>query len=200
MLSDAFERNPLFEYAFPAHASKGRALRPLFEAILDDVVRFGFADVAFADEIVGVLLWYPPCRYPMPISRALAGLPSYLRVAASNALGLLKLYRVHAALERLRPQQPHCHGYFLAGREGIRVGAPLGRHMLDEADANAWPVYLETQDNRTVALYLRLGFEIVKSHIVTAPGAPATWTMWRSPARPKLLRDSRKAGNERPRS
>jgi hypothetical protein len=187
MLAEVFERSPVFEYAFPTIASRGVALRALFNGVVDDVVRFGCADIALADEVVGALLWYPPGRYPMQVTRALSGLPSYLSVAARNPFGLLKLFRIQQTLDRFRPAQPHCHGCFLAGRPGARVSYLLGRRMLDEADANAWPAYLETQDSRTVALYLRFGFEVVESRIMTSPGAPATWTMWRHP-RPALGR------------
>lgn len=181
MLAEVFERSPVFEYAFPSIDSRRAALRALFDGVVDDVVNFGCADIALADEIVGALLWYPPGRYPMQITRALSGLPNYLSVAASSPSGLLKLYRIQRALDRFRPAHPHCHAYFLAGRRGLRISSLLGKRMLEEADANAWPAYLETQDSRTVALYLRFGFEVVQSRIMTLPGAPATWTMWRRP-------------------
>ncbi|WP_363349473.1 hypothetical protein [Methylocystis echinoides] len=180
LLADTFQNHPLFDFAFPRVASRRAILRRLFRPIVEDALIFGRVDVAVADDIVGVLLWYPPGAYPMTTRRALRGLPDYLRIACRDPLGLFKLYRIQAALDRLRPKQPHCHGYFLGGRAGARIGAILARKLLEEVDANGWPAYLETQDSRTVALYLKLGFDLIKSAFPTLPGAPLTSTMWRS--------------------
>lgn len=182
MLAQVFDESPLFRSVFPKPLARGSALRALFHALLDDAALFGYADAVLTDDdVVGALLWYPPGGYPMSRSRALRGLPSYLRIMANSPSGILKLYRAQRTLDRLRPAQPHCHGYFMAGRAGTRISALLGRRMLHEADANDWPVYLETQERRAVNLYLRLGFEILKSDVETFPGSPPTWTMWRHP-------------------
>ena len=45
-------------------------------------------------------------------------------------------------------------------------------------DLHGWPTYLETQDSRTVTLYMRLGFRIVGA---TVTAGMRTWTMWRDP-------------------
>lgn len=180
MMSEVFDENPLFQSAFPQSDVRRVALQALFHALLDDAARFGCVDAAFTDRIVGILLWYPPGGYPMPMSRALRGLPQYLQIVANSPSGVFKLYRAQAALDRVRPEQPHCHGHFMGGRAGARITALLGRRMLDEADAHDWPIYLETQERRAVNLYLRLGFEVLKS-VETLPGGPPTWTMWRAP-------------------
>lgn len=179
-LAQSFKQSPLFEYALP-NTTKLTVLGALFRAIVDDAMTFGRIEVAIANEIVGLFLWYPPGRYPMSVWRELRGSPRYLKCAALAPLGLMKLYRVQASLDRVRPQQSHCHGHFLAGRPGAGITALLGRRMLDEANSCGWPSYLETQDVRTVALYLRLGFEVCRSQFVGVPGAPPTWTMWREP-------------------
>lgn len=178
LLAECFAHNPVFQHAFPDDSSRAFALRAIFKAVLDDALRFGRAEAAFADEIVGILLWYPPGAYPMPLWRDLLGLASYLQIALRAPLGLFRLYRLQSTLDAIRPQQPHCHGYFLASRTGARTGVILGRRMLEEADSRGWPTYLETQDSRTVTLYLRLGFRIVGG---TVTAGMRTWTMWRDP-------------------
>ena len=180
LLAASFVKGPLFDYAF-ASKCDDRVLGALFDAVVDDAIAYGFAEAAFDDELAGLLLWYPPHAYPMTLWRELRGLPAWLRIALSAPGGLFKLARVQAALERLRPAAPHCHGYFMAGRAGARTAALLGRRMLDQADAKGWASYLETQDPRTVALYGRLGF-VVRDFCVAGPkGAPPSWTMWREP-------------------
>jgi hypothetical protein len=179
LLVESFFESPLFLFAFPEPDDRRFALRALFAALVEDALRFGRVEAAYADRIVGALLWYPPGAYPLPLSRELLGLPNYLRVLARCPLGVVKLYRAQAALDRLRPAEPHSHGYFLGGQTGMRTGAALSRRMLDEADAHHWPVYLETQDPRAVVLYRRLGCVVLQEGVEILPGAPPTWTMWR---------------------
>jgi hypothetical protein len=179
LLAESFFDSPLFLFAFPSERERRFALPVLFRAIVDDALRYGRIEAAYADRMVGALLWYPPGAYPMTLRRELRGLGSYLRVLARSPLGVLRLYRAQAAFDRLRPSTPHCHGYFLGGQTGMRTGAALSRRMLGDADANHWPVYLETQDPRAVALYRRLGCVVLQDGVEILPGAPPTWTMWR---------------------
>jgi hypothetical protein len=186
LLAEAFDDSPLFRSAFPRPKVRSAALGFLFRALLADAARYGRADTASTDRIVGALLWYLPGGYPIPMARALRSLPRYLQLIGCSPSGALKLCRAQAALDRLRPTQPHCHGHFMAARAdaGVRINAVLGRRMLEEADANDWPVYLETQDRRAVDLYRRLGFEVSSSGVEILPGGPPTWTMWRRPRSP----------------
>jgi hypothetical protein len=47
------------------------------------------------------------------------------------------------------------------------------------------PIYLETQEPRSMNLYSRFGFERLQDGIETFPGGPLTWTMWREPRLPQ---------------
>lgn len=184
LLAESFVKGPLFAYAF-ASKCDDRLLGALFDAVVDDAIAYGVAEGAFDDGLAGLLLWYPPRAYPMTLWRELRGLPAWLQIAAAAPGGLFRLFRVQSALDRMRPGAPHCHGYFMAGRAGARTTALLGRRMLEEADANGWASYLETQDARTVALYRRLGFAIRDCCVAGPKGAPPSWTMWREPRGPR---------------
>ena len=100
--------------------------------------------VACSHKIVGMLIWYPPGCYPMSKSRILRLLPHYARLVAVSPVGLMKLFRAQTTLNGFRPKEPHCHGYFLDGRQGERVGTVLAKCLLNEADDKGWPIYLET--------------------------------------------------------
>ena len=181
MLAYAFDEHPLFRLAFPKAASRSMILQTLFATVLKDAIRFGRVDVACSHKIVGMLIWYPPGCYPMSKSRILRLLPHYARLVAVSPVGLMKLFRAQTTLNGFRPKQPHCHGYFLGGRQGERVGTGLAKCLLNEADDKGWPIYLETQERRSVNLYARLGFKLLQDGIETLPGGPLTWTMWRAP-------------------
>lgn len=181
MLAHAFDDGPLFSLAFP-HAETRRKILPiLFATVLKDAVRYGRVEVAHNGKIVGMIVWYPPGRYPMSGMRILRQLPDYLRMLAASPLGLMKLSRAQSVLNRCRPAEPHCHGYFLGGRQGEHVGSVLIKRLFNAADENGWPVYLETQAPRSTKLYARLGFKMREDGIETLPGGPPTWTMWREP-------------------
>ncbi len=181
MMAEAFHENPLFRWGFPELHIRGAVLRMFFAAALEDAMRFGRLEVAYKDEMVGCLIWYPPGAYPLPPLRILRGLPKYLGMLGSGPAGVFKLFRTQVMLDRLRPAAPHCHAYFLGARRCGPIGLALGRNFLREADANAWSVYLETQEPRTIALYSRLGFKTLAAEVVADIGGPKNWTMWRTP-------------------
>jgi hypothetical protein len=181
MLAHAFDDSPLLRLAFPQDRVRARAIRAMFSSVLRDAVRFGRIEIAYHDRIVGMLIWYPPGRYPVPAWRMMRLIPDYARMVLAGPAGLLKLLRAQLTLNRLRPAAPHCHGYFLGGRQGDHVGGALIKRLFEEADAIGAPVYLETQEPRSTKLYARLGFTMLKDGIETLPGGPLTWTMWREP-------------------
>ena len=130
MLACAFDDGPLFRLAFPRAASRSKILQTLFTTVIKDAVRFGRVEVAYNHKIVGMLVWYPPGGYPMSIPRILRHLAQYARIAAVSPVGVLKLFRAQTTLNRLRPKQPHCHGYFF-GRATRRAD----RHRSGQARA-----------------------------------------------------------------
>ena len=96
--------------------------------------------------------------------------------------GIAELKRAGRDFDKRRPREPHCYASFLAGSDGARVSFQLSRALIEEADAHDWPIYLETQNSRTVALYRRMGFEIMDDGFEYFSGGPLTWTMWRPSA------------------
>jgi GNAT superfamily N-acetyltransferase len=180
MLTQAFDESPLFQLAFPRAERRRQILRNLFTAVVKDAVRFGYVECAYNKKITGMLIWYPPGAYPMPLRRVLRFLPHYVRMAAIHPIGVFKLFRAQATLNELRPKQRHCHGYFLGGLQGGHIGSMLIRRVLKEVDERGWPIYLETQEPRATKLYARFGFKVLRSDVEIVPGGP-TWTMWREP-------------------
>jgi hypothetical protein len=181
LLACSFDDSPLFRLAFPWSDSRRQILRTLFITILKDATRFGRVEIAYTHQIVGVVIWYPPGGYPMSTLRIFRLLPDYLRIVAANPLGILKLCRAQIALNRYRPKQPHCHGYFLCARPGSLVGGLLIRRVLNEVDKLQLPMYLETQESRCTNLYGRFGFKLSRNAFEPLAHGPPTWTMWRDP-------------------
>lgn len=201
LLVDAFHDSPLFVSAFPRERTRAPVLRTLFDALVDDTARFGGLHIAFRDAvIVGALLWYGPGAYPMTLLRILRQLPRFLAIAATSPRGVLELRRAQQAFELRRPKEPHAQACWLAGRAGERVGVQLARALMREADNSDWSIYLETQNERTMSFYRRMGCELIADGFECFPGAPLTWTMWRRPcaglARNKRRQDMAQASGE----
>jgi hypothetical protein len=181
LLARAFDDTSLFQVSYPSPALRNWVLRALFATILKDAMRFGRVEIAHTHQIVGVVIWYPPGRYPMSVMRILRHMPEYLRITAASPLGVFKLFRAQLTLSAYRPKEPHCHGYFLCARPGNHVGVTLIKRVLKQVDELGMPIYLETQEGRTPNLYARFGFQMVRNGIETLPAGPLTWTMWRDP-------------------
>jgi hypothetical protein len=181
LLARSFDDTSLFQLAFPEPTARSRILQALFNTILKDAMRYGRVDLAYGHELVGAVIWYPTGCYPMSAYRILRLLPEYLRILAASPLGVLTLFRAQNTLNRYRPTQPHCHGYFLCARPGNHVGVTLIKHVLKQVDEYGVPIYLETQEGRSPNLYGRFGFKMVQNGFETVPGGPLTWTMWREP-------------------
>jgi hypothetical protein len=68
-------------------------------------------------------------------------------------------------------------GMLQAAAQGLGMGTRLLEPVLSLADAAGQPCYLETQTERNVAWYRKLGFEVRDSEVSFTPGGPPNWTM-----------------------
>lgn len=109
------------------------------------------------DELVGVMLatpdggskpskWYWVSR---PLAFALAGpLPTIRAVTFGDAL------------EKLEPEEPHVHCWFVAAKPETRgVGTLLMREVIRRANEMGKPCYLEATNAEVARLYALLGYE-----------------------------------------
>jgi GNAT superfamily N-acetyltransferase len=67
----------------------------------------------------------------------------------------------------------------LPSRQSQGLGAAVLAPVLDDADDNGWPCYLESSNPRNVSLYLRHGF--VETGELPLPDGPSLVQMWREP-------------------
>ena len=108
---------------------------------------------------------------------AAAALVRFLGVRTVSVLGGLD------CMEERHPRD-RSHWYlFILGTEqaaqGRGSGSALLADMLARLDADAMPAYLESSNERNLALYGRHGFEVTSE--VAIPGGPRIWPMWRDP-------------------
>jgi ribosomal protein S18 acetylase RimI-like enzyme len=126
---------------------------------------------AFQDD--PVMAWI----FPDQQLRLLPPLVRFLGLRTASILG---------GLERMEARHPHDppHWYlFILGTEQAAQGRGLGSALLDQGlarvDADGTSAYLESSNERNIALYGRHGFEMTNE--VAIPGGPRIWPMWREP-------------------
>jgi ribosomal protein S18 acetylase RimI-like enzyme len=179
-LASAFQDDPVIAWVFPdEHRRRG---------VLAAFMEFRLRELAFPhDEVwmtaggAAAAVWLPPPgRWQLPRSQRLRLLPPLVRFFGLRTASVL------AGLERMEQRHPdnRSHWYlFILGTEqaaqGQGLGSALLAHMLAHVDADGMPVYLESSNERNLALYGRHGFEVTSE--VAIPGGPRIWPMWREP-------------------
>jgi GNAT superfamily N-acetyltransferase len=134
--------------------------------------------------LAAVGAWDPPGGAVRrgPGSRATAGIVRLLYPHRARTL-----FAGFAGMTRFHPPRPHWHLAFVGvdpGLQGTGLGAEVLQPVLDRADAEGTPCYLETPFRQTHGFYRRLGFELTRElrPDETPFEAPApVWTMTRRP-------------------
>ena len=157
-------------------------------AVLPAFMEFRLRKLAFPhDEVwmtaggAAAAVWLPPPgRWQLSRPQQLRLLPSLVRFLGLRTASVL------GGLERMEARHPQdrSHWYlFILGTEPAAQGRGLGSALLGQVlarvDANGLPAYLESSNERNLALYGRHGFEMTSE--VAIPGGPRIWPMWREP-------------------
>lgn len=115
----------------------------------------------------GVALWLLPNATTMTFGRMRrAGMLSAPLRMGFSAFGRFMNFADHTdKMHRRAAPMPHYYLFALGvspSAQGKGVGGWLVTAMLERADGEQLPAYLETQNERNVPLYRRLGFELVE--------------------------------------
>ena len=132
----------------------------------------------------GVALWLPPGKTTISLlTMARTGL-----LLAPFRLGLTTLARVLGFMEHMdtmHKQTAPAHHYYLLmlgvhpQAQGKGVGKILMNHLLERAEQESMPVYLETQSERNLDLYRRFGFNVAIEDSVPGLTGLKNWGMLR---------------------
>jgi ribosomal protein S18 acetylase RimI-like enzyme len=179
-LAAAFQDDPVIAWIFPDEQRR--------RAVLAAFMEFRLRKLAFAHDQVwmtadgaAAAVWLPPPgRWQLSRPQQLWLLPTLVRFLGLRTASVL------AGLERMEARHPHdpSHWYlFILGTEpaaqGRGLGSALLAQMLARVDADGMPAYLESSNERNLALYGRHGFEVTSEVVI--PGGPRIWPMWREP-------------------
>jgi len=182
VLARAFWPDPLFGFFAKDRLWEHQTLARVFAAFLSDAAPFAQSWVARAgDRSVGAAVWLPPSAMPRSKSREAvlqARMARLLLSGRNRRRGLALL----SAVDKVHPHEPHWYLALLGTDplvQGRGAGGRLLEPVLNVADQDGVPAYLETQKPENLAFYAKHGFAVADE--VRLDGSPPVWTMRREP-------------------
>lgn len=180
-LAQAFQDDPVFGYCIPDQQRRRRVLPAFFRLIADLLWPYDEVHVAgpATRPVSGAALWVPPGQPAVPESSGEAFEEGLVEMLGEDAE---RTFEVVALLDEHHPRDDHHYLWFLGvapERQGEGIGTALLHPVLDRADEQAAPAYLEatSEDNRR--LYERHGFVVIDELAVSE--SPTLWAMCRAP-------------------
>jgi len=171
-------------YAIPDPAERARLLPDVYARM----IRFGILAgevYTTAGTLEGVALWLPPNAKWTRENIEASGMHQLATLIGSDAY---QRYRDVVSREwnaRERDITGPCWYLFLLGVEPSAqrrgLGGALMRPILERADAKQLACYLETENQRNVAFYLKQGFEMIVNGQEAGSSGVRFWTFRRSP-------------------
>ena len=183
-LARAFQDDPLQTYVFPDPAERAARSPGHFAPLLRYGRMFGevFTTTRPSD---GAAVWLGPDAWEVTPERAVAAglddLPTVLGVAAAE-----RFFSVLAAVDPYHHTAvPAAHWYVMVvgvapEAQGQGLGRALLQPVIDRADAESQPCYLETAQPKNVAFYEHLGFRRVVETVEPTSGL-RLWAFRRDP-------------------
>ncbi|MGA7871462.1 MAG: GNAT family N-acetyltransferase [Candidatus Binatus sp.] len=185
-LARAFHDDPLMRYAIPGPADRERLLPGVYARM----IRFGMLAgevYATAGALEGVALWLPPDAKWSRENIEASGMHETATLIGDDAY---RRYREVVGREwqaRERDMTGSCWYLFILGVEPSRqrrgLGGALMRPILERADAAQLACYLETENQRNVAFYLKHGFDMIVNGEEAGMSGVRFWTFRRTPKR-----------------
>jgi ribosomal protein S18 acetylase RimI-like enzyme len=186
LLARVFQHDPMMQYLV---ADTSRLLdKPM--RLYRAAIRMGLLSGAVhtTPGIDGVAVWISPGHTDFTFGQLLRS--GFLTAALSMGLKSLGRFMQSANyFENLKKQtitDPHWLLLFLGvepSQQGKGLGATLMQPILDRADAEGLPCYLESTNERNLTFYKRHGFKVSTQGQVPKDG-PQIWFMLREPRQP----------------
>jgi ribosomal protein S18 acetylase RimI-like enzyme len=162
----AFLDDPMWRCVLPDHEARATLLRPMWDALIGFARIYG--EALTASEGQGAACWIAPgntkttlwmlIRTGMALPRSMMRLP---KDARARFFGMMRF--IDASHKQLMPGR-HWYLWVLGvapEAQGRGIGCALLRPILDRADAEGVPCYLETDTEPNVAFYRKSGFEVI---------------------------------------
>ena len=177
----AFSRDPIFQYIQPQEGELNHELAyDFWKASLKYCQTYNC--IYTTPRFKGIAFWAPPGEYPLDFLRLLQS-GFYKTFFQLGFKGLIKGLPLFTLLEKYHKQDicvPHWYLFGLGvspAYQGQGIGGLLIQPILQKADKEGLPCYLETSTPGAVRFYQKYGFEILR----TGEQPVEFWTMKREP-------------------
>lgn len=183
VLAAAFTDGPIARWLDPNPASRPEHSHAYFTAVVAQTGAYGSIRVAQEYEgIVAAALWLP---HPLAVAEpAQTTAPQHHEAGVPDGDVARRMHTLELLLESRHPPEAHHHLAFLGvrpDRQNLGIGSYLLTQHHGHLDAIGIPAYLEANDPRNHALYLRHGYTDVGSPLVVTLTGNPVWPMWRNP-------------------
>jgi GNAT superfamily N-acetyltransferase len=179
----AFHHDPFFVHLTDKALLRARGLGIFWKS---ELASFGHhAEVLGARQpdgrLIGVAAWIKPGEYPLPVPAQISQAMGALWAMLPTPRALIDGSKYLLAIDKAHPKQKSWYLNLLVvdpAQQRGGIGAALQETVLERADQEGLPCYLETQNADNLPYYGRFGYQVVDElHPVT--DGPPLCTMWR---------------------
>ena len=177
-LVEAFVADPMLRYLAPEDAGYP-AFADAFFGCLFDLRAHGGGEIRVTDDVSAVSLWNPPGGNRLGAKHVDALFAERIDPLLDTS-GQERMRLFDETLKTIHPHEPHWYLGVVGvrpDRHGQGLGSAVIRAILDDLIAAGHPAYLVTGTERNLAIYRRLGFEVIAE--TDLHGGPHLWGMWR---------------------
>jgi len=183
MMGRAFQDDPLLVYVVPDHGRRAQLTPELYGGIMRYCLLYGESYVTA--DMGGAACWLPPHHSSPELARMIrAGMLRVpLKFGWRGFKRLNRFERYSEAVHKNCAPGPHWYLWALGvepERQGQGIGGRLLLPVLEKADAEKTPCYLETQNEKNVGFYEKHGFNVARRGEVVKE-AVTSWAMLREP-------------------
>lgn len=178
-IARGFQDNEIWEWVIPDPRRRARVLPRYYRTTIRRIFAPRGGAWAAANRAGGAL-WAPPGGWPLTGFEELWDLIGLL--PGSRLADLRRGKRFDELVSEHHPKEPHYYLQTLSvdpAHQRRGHGTALLRPMLERADAEGMPAYLETQRESHIGYYRRFGFAAREP--ISLPDSPPLWPMWRGP-------------------
>ena len=176
VLTSAFERDPVWEWAFPERAD----LEVWWRFLIRSALRYPWVWVL--GDFAAVALWIPPGESELTEEEEAQAEPMIRGLAGPRAPEVMELLGL---FDSTHPEGPPHYYLNLFGTDPARRGHGHGMALLDHClaviDAEGMPAFLESTNPANDARYESRGFRRIGEFIRPGGGLPVA-NMWRDAA------------------
>ena len=186
VLAEAFREDPVWNKVFEGVPDRERKLEAFFEIPVRFCRTYGEA-YATSSEMEGIAAWVPGETADMTVWRLLrsGAMGPGLKLGATFSKRIQPIFEPLEKDRRLHMQGRRYIYLQIIGvapkHQGHGFGGKILRSLIAGSEKSGLPLYLETQTEKNVRMYEKLGFETVKKFNLPVIDLPS-WEMVRVPA------------------